>query len=100
MIINMINVQRQINGCDCGVFAIANATELAFGKDPLLCQYDTEVMRLHFLKCLENRKMKRFPLKQVANALLVAGSTLTFWIPSFASTSSYSSIFQSARLLV
>jgi len=39
----------------------------------------------------------------VATALLVAGSTLTFWIPwqtSFASTSSYSSVVQSARLLV
>jgi len=39
---------------------------------------------------------------QVATALLVAGSTLTFWIPwqtLFASTSLYSSIAQSARLL-
>jgi len=40
-----------------------------------------------------------FILVQVATALLVAGSTLTFWIPPFASTSSYSSVFQSARLL-
>ena len=61
MIINMINVQRR---CDCGVFATVNATELTFGKDPLLCWYDTEVMRMHFLECLENRKMKRFPLKR------------------------------------
>jgi len=40
---------------------------------------------------------------QVATALLVAGSTLTFWIPwqtSFESTSSYSSIIEIARLLV
>jgi len=37
---------------------------------------------------------------QVATALLVAGSTLTFWIPPFASTSSYSSVVQSTRLLV
>jgi len=36
----------------------------------------------------------------VATALLVAGSTLTFWIPSFASTSSYSNVVQSARLLM
>jgi len=38
---------------------------------------------------------------QVATALLVAGSTLTFWIPwqtPFASTSSYSSVVQSASL--
>jgi len=33
---------------------------------------------------------------QVATALLVAGSTLTFWIPPFASTSPYSSVVQSA----
>ena len=39
----------------------------------------------------------------MATALLVVGSTLTFWIPwqtSFASTSSYSSVVQRARLLV
>jgi len=39
----------------------------------------------------------------VATTLLVAGYTLTFWIlwqTSFASTSSYSSVVQSARLLV
>jgi len=36
----------------------------------------------------------------VATALLVAGSTLTFWIPPFVCTSSYSSVFQSVRLLV
>jgi len=36
----------------------------------------------------------------VATALLVAGSTPIFWIPPFASTNSYSSVAQSARLLV
>jgi len=41
-----------------------------------------------------------FPSQQVATALLVAGSTLTFWIPPFVCTSSYSSIVESARLLV
>ena len=35
---------------------------------------------------------------QVVTALLVAGSTLTYWIPPFASTSSYSSVVQSTRL--
>ena len=39
-----------------------------------------------------------FILIQVATALLVAGSAPTFWTPPFASTSSYSSVFQSARL--
>jgi len=42
-------------------------------------------------------------LLQVATALLVADYTLTFWIlwqTLFASTSSYSSVVQSARPLV
>ena len=39
-------------------------------------------------------------LFQVATALLVAGSTLTLWRPKFVCTSSYSSVVQSARLLV
>ena len=30
----MVNIQTQPNSCDCGMFAIANATEFAFGKDP------------------------------------------------------------------
>ena len=41
-----------------------------------------------------------FTWDQVATALLVAVSTLTFWIPQFVSTSPYSSVVQSARPLV
>ena len=54
-------------------------------------------------KQLTKMKMMNFTsFLQVATALLVAGTTLTVWIPwqtSFASTSSYSSVVQSARLL-
>ena len=39
-------------------------------------------------------------LWQVATTLLVAGPTLTFWIPWHAFTYSYSNVVQSARLLV
>ena len=52
------------------MFAVANATELAFGKDPLLCRYDTEVMQIHLLQCLENRKLERFPI-HLLHVLLV-----------------------------
>ena len=38
-------------------------------------------------------------LPQVATALLVAGSTPTFWIPQFASTSSYSSVVKALGCL-
>ena len=31
----MVNIQRQPNALDCGVFTIAGATELVYGKDPV-----------------------------------------------------------------
>ena len=76
----MVNIQTQPNGCDCGVFAIKNATELAFGKDPLLCRYDTEVMQKHFLQCLENRKTNVFLLNNLGKSLLgTIWKVLTKW---------------------
>ena len=34
--INVVPIQQQLNGSDCGVFAIAFATSLVFMQDPLL----------------------------------------------------------------
>lgn len=38
--LRMPNIQRRPNSFDCGVFAIATATELALGRDPRLCYWD------------------------------------------------------------
>ena len=35
--IKVLNTQRQPNGNNCGLFALANATELALNKDPKIC---------------------------------------------------------------
>lgn len=35
---DLMNIQDQQNSYDCGVYAIAYATELAHGKDPILCR--------------------------------------------------------------
>ena len=58
---DLVNVMRQPNGSDCGLFAIAFATELIHGFDPALCHFDTAVMRQHLMKCLENGHLSRFP---------------------------------------
>ena len=58
----LVNVQRQPNSSDCGLFAIANATELAHGRDPLLCTWNTCQMREHLFSCIERGKMEQFPL--------------------------------------
>ena len=52
---------KQPNPYDCGVFAIANATELAHNCDPALCRWDCNNLREHLLLCFENGRMERFP---------------------------------------
>ena len=47
-------VQQQAGSTDCGLFAIAFATDLAFGEDPVKISYQQCAMREHFAKCLQN----------------------------------------------
>ena len=54
---DFMNIQQQTNAYDCGIYAIACATELALGFDPVLCSWDCEHMREHLLNCLERGKM-------------------------------------------
>ena len=58
---DIINLLAQPNAYDCGIYAIAYATELAYGSDPAKCLWNSEAMRLHLLTCLENNKLTRFP---------------------------------------
>ena len=61
----LVDVMAQPNLYDCGVFAIANATELAHGKDPAKAQWDANKMRSHLLSCLQEGRMNRFPISIV-----------------------------------
>ena len=63
--LDIINVMSQPNTWDCGVFALANATELLYGYDPARCHWEVGGMRKHLLECLKRGHMLRFPtLKQ------------------------------------
>ena len=44
-----IDVQRQVGGSDCGLFAVAFATALCAGKDPFTCSFKQAQMRSHLL---------------------------------------------------
>ena len=55
------NVYMQTNGNDCGLYAIANATALAFRLDPSKEQYIPSKLREHLIQCLEDKEMKPFP---------------------------------------
>ena len=69
-VINLIYfvVQKQQNGCDCGLFALAYATALCLGQNPQSLLFKQSVMRAHLLKCLEEEDMKPFPCKTVNRA--------------------------------
>ena len=56
-----IPVQQQLNACDCGVFAVAFATDLAYDKDPAVQHYDTHKIRTHLLHSLQSRLITPFP---------------------------------------
>lgn len=53
--------QRQSNGYDCGVFAIAFATSLAFGEDPAKRMYDPKKLRPHLIQCMDSGELTPFP---------------------------------------
>ena len=44
---DLMNIQSQPNGNDCGLFALACATELVHGDDPHLCNWDLTRMRIY-----------------------------------------------------
>ena len=53
-------MQQQHRGVDCGLFAIAFATELAHGNDTVGVSYAKSAMKDHFLLHLDHKKMKLF----------------------------------------
>ena len=54
-------VQQQGNGYDCGIFAIAFATDVTYIHKPEQRTYNQSVMRKHLLARLENETMTAFP---------------------------------------
>ena len=60
--INVISEQKQTNSYDCGLFAIANATAIVFGENPIYHHFSVHAMRDHLIKCYENKEMSPFPL--------------------------------------
>ena len=59
--INIVNVQQQFGGADCGLFASAVATDLCFDIDPSTVSYLQAEMRPHMELCFSNKNMSRFP---------------------------------------
>ncbi len=59
--VNVIRVQPQCGGADCGLFAISMAVDLCFGLDPFKQRVVQDDMREHLLSCFEIQLMSPFP---------------------------------------
>ena len=57
-----MNIMRQSNKHDCGLFSIATITDIALGFNPAKCVWDMNKMRRHLITCFETKKMERFPI--------------------------------------
>ncbi len=59
------SIQKQIGIKDCGLYAIAICTYLAFGRDtatlPSYC-FEQKLLRSHFIFCLELKDLREFPI--------------------------------------
>jgi len=59
--LEVVQIQKQSGGRDCGLFAIGISTALCFGLDPKTLMFDQVGMRPHFVDCLEQGALSLFP---------------------------------------
>ena len=60
----MMNIAKQRETTNCGLYAVAILTCLAFGDDPTEKNFDHTALRLHLRQCLEKGFLDCFPVKQ------------------------------------
>ena len=65
--ISVVPVQQQLNGSDCGVFAIAFATVLVYNLDKNIPEFNVHQMRTHLSTCLKNGLITPFPVIEQLN---------------------------------
>lgn len=59
--LNLVPVQKQKGGTDCGLFAIAFSTAICKELDPTTITFNQTAMRDHLIYCLKNGTMTLFP---------------------------------------
>ena len=57
-----MNVQMQVGGTDCGLFALAFITAVLDGQNPTSLYFDQQKMRRHLSECLEKKMPRPFPI--------------------------------------
>ena len=78
--VNIMQLQQQSNGSDCGVYAIACAASLCNGDEPSDQCWDEKKLCLHLLQCSESTSMSVFPASAAGDESR-AQCTATILIP-------------------
>ena len=76
--VNIMQLQQQSNGSDCGVYAIACAASLCNGDEPSDQCWDEKKLRLHRLQCFESMSMSVFPTSAAAKMKAMHAQCTTF----------------------
>ena len=63
ILLKSMDCAYQNNSDDCSLYAIANTVAEAFGTNPTMEEYDTELMGGHLIHCLEQNEMSPFPAR-------------------------------------
>ena len=59
--VESLSVQQQQGALDCGLFAVAFATEICYGKNPETVVYDQKKMRNHLYQWFNSGELTVFP---------------------------------------
>ena len=66
--VKVANTIKQSGHNDCGLFAAAYCTSIAYSQDPAAMVYEQGAMWKHLLECLTNKSMKPFPITRERRA--------------------------------
>ena len=79
--VHIMNVSKQAGSQDCGLFAIAFMTSLAYGNNPIREVYRQDEMRAHLLTCFEKQVMQCFPTlkkRRISNPIVKTTTIAVF----------------------
>ena len=66
LMVKLMPVQHQANRNDCGLFALAVATNFAEGIDPSERYYDEKALTSYLLQCFKNNEINQFPQEDMS----------------------------------
>ena len=74
--LHFMDVDKQTNHSDSGLYAIAYAIDLCRDEDVCFRKYDTVLMCQHLSKCLESRRITAFPISDRSSSHVVTKKSI------------------------